>query len=46
LMKSLGHELGTTFVVATHDGRMAAQCDRTLNLVDGQISLEAMQWAS
>ncbi|MGL4830212.1 MAG: ABC transporter ATP-binding protein [Vibrio sp.] len=46
LMKSLGHELGTTFVVATHDGRMAAQCDRTLNLVDGQISLERMQWAS
>ncbi|TXY44646.1 ABC transporter ATP-binding protein [Vibrio mimicus] len=46
LMKNLGHELGTTFVVATHDGRMAAQCDRTLNLVDGQISLEAMQWAS
>ncbi|EEX64604.1 ABC transporter ATP-binding protein [Vibrio metoecus] len=46
LMKSLGHELGTTFVVATHDGRMAAQCDRTLNLVDGQISVEVMQWAS
>ncbi|EEY99541.1 ABC transporter ATP-binding protein [Vibrio sp. RC586] len=46
LMKSLGHELGTTFVVATHDGRMAAQCDRTINLVDGQISLERMQWAS
>lgn len=46
LMKSLGQQLGTTFVVATHDGRMAARCDRTLNLVDGLISQEAMQWAS
>ena len=46
LMKTLGHELGTTFIVATHDQRMANQCDRTLSLVDGRISEEAMKWAS
>lgn len=46
LMKTLGHELGTTFIVATHDQRMANQCDRALSLVDGRISEEAMKWAS
>lgn len=46
LMKKLGHEMGTTFVVATHDQRMANQCDRTMSLVDGHISTEAMKWAS
>ncbi|KGY10283.1 ABC transporter ATP-binding protein [Vibrio sinaloensis] len=46
MMKSLGHEMGTTFVVATHDARMAMHCDRTIDLVDGVISTEAMQWAS
>ncbi|RTZ18285.1 ABC transporter ATP-binding protein [Vibrio aquaticus] len=46
LMKSLGHEMGTTFIVATHDPRMATQCDRTIELVDGMIQTEVMQWAS
>ncbi|WP_159650573.1 ABC transporter ATP-binding protein [Vibrio atypicus] len=46
LMKTLGHEMGTTFIVATHDPRMAVQCDRTIDLVDGQITAEAMKWAS
>lgn len=46
LMKSLGHEMGTTFIVATHDPRMATQCDRTIELVDGMIQKEVMQWAS
>lgn len=46
LMKSLGHQMGTTFVVATHDPRMASQCDRTICLTDGEISREEMKWAS
>lgn len=46
MMKSLGHEMGTTFVVATHDVRMASHCDRTIDLVDGEISKETMKWAS
>ncbi|MFH4453392.1 ABC transporter ATP-binding protein [Vibrio alginolyticus] len=51
IMKRLGHELGTTFIVATHDPRMASRCDRTIELVDGKItqiheSVEEVSWAS
>ncbi|PQJ42396.1 lipoprotein ABC transporter ATP-binding protein LolD [Vibrio campbellii] len=51
IMKGLGHELGTTFIVATHDHRMASRCDRTIELVDGKItqthsSVEEVSWAS
>ena len=46
LMKSLGHELGTTFIVATHDPRMAIQCDRSIDLLDGTINEEPVKWAS
>jgi len=46
LMKDLGKEIGTTFIVATHDYRMAQHCDSTINLLDGLISKEKMQWAS
>ncbi len=46
LMKSLGHEMGTTFVVATHDARMATQCDRSIQLIDGVIDKGEMRWAS
>jgi len=37
LMHSLGHDYGTTFLIATHDERMAARCDRTLQLIDGVL---------
>ncbi|MDW3190454.1 lipoprotein-releasing system ATP-binding protein LolD, partial [Vibrio sp. Vb0932] len=42
---------GTTFIVATHDPRMASRCDRTIELVDGKIiqthaSVEEVSWAS
>ena len=30
IMKSLGHEMNTTFIVATHDPRMAVRCDRSI----------------
>ncbi|KOO04678.1 ABC transporter ATP-binding protein [Vibrio nereis] len=46
LMKTLGHSLGTTFIVATHDPRMSVQCDRTIELVDGQMHKGQMKWAS
>ncbi|CAI2331103.1 TPA: ABC transporter ATP-binding protein [Vibrio parahaemolyticus] len=51
IMKGLGHEFGTTFIVATHDPRMASRCDRTIELVDGKIiqthvSVEEVSWAS
>jgi len=38
IMKALGHEFGTTFIVATHDPRMASRCDRTIELIDGVIA--------
>ncbi|MFA0084821.1 ABC transporter ATP-binding protein [Vibrio sp. 10N.261.51.F12] len=46
LMKTLGHEQATTFIVATHDGRMATRCDRMIDLVDGEISHQPHEWAS
>lgn len=38
LMKKLGSENQTTFVIATHDARMTAHCDRILELTDGCLS--------
>ncbi|ACH64002.1 lipoprotein-releasing system ATP-binding protein LolD [Aliivibrio fischeri MJ11] len=46
IMKALGKEIGTTFIVATHDYRMAQHCDTCINLLDGTISKEAVSWAS
>lgn len=51
IMKQLGHERRTTFIVATHDARMASRCDRTIELLDGQLSQyhseqEVISWAS
>ena len=51
IMKGLGHEMGTTFIIATHDPRMASRCDRTIELVDGKIThthqiVEEISWAS
>ncbi|MES2260101.1 MAG: ABC transporter ATP-binding protein [Pseudomonadota bacterium] len=37
LMKTLAHEHGTTFLVATHDERMIVHCDRALALDDGVL---------
>ena len=51
IMKDLGHEMGTTFIVATHDPRMAQRCDRVIELIDGQLApqaeaMEVISWAS
>ncbi|MFA0350422.1 lipoprotein-releasing system ATP-binding protein LolD, partial [Vibrio sp. 10N.222.55.C6] len=51
IMHELGHEFGTTFIVATHDPRMAKRCDRVIELVDGKLvssvsNKEAVSWAS
>lgn len=37
LMRRFNRELGTTFIVVTHDPRIADQCDRVVTLVDGRI---------
>ncbi|KXO13147.1 ABC transporter, ATP-binding protein [Moritella sp. JT01] len=46
IMKRLGKEIGTTFIVATHDPRMASHCDRTIELLDGSVNQEAIKWVS
>jgi lipoprotein-releasing system ATP-binding protein len=37
LMRELNRSLGCSFVIATHDGEIAAHADRALKLVDGAL---------
>ncbi|MGI9219387.1 MAG: ABC transporter ATP-binding protein [Hydrogenophaga sp.] len=37
LMRRMHTELNTSFLVVTHDPRLAARCDRVLELVDGRL---------
>jgi lipoprotein-releasing system ATP-binding protein len=37
LMRRFNRELATTFLVVTHDPRIAASCDRVIEMVDGRI---------
>jgi len=37
LMRSFNQLYGTTFLIVTHDPRLAGRCDRTINLIDGRI---------
>jgi len=37
LMLKLARQQGTAFVVVTHDDTLAAQCDRQMRLVNGQL---------
>lgn len=37
LLRRFNRRAGVTFFVVTHDGRLAARCDRIVELVDGRI---------
>ncbi len=37
LLRRLNRELGTTFLVVTHDPRIADRCDRVIAIVDGRV---------
>ncbi len=37
LMRRMHAELGTSFLVVTHDPRLAERCDRVIELVDGRV---------
>ena len=36
-MRKFNREQGTAFLIVTHDPRLAARCDRRLEMVDGCI---------
>jgi len=37
LFRRFNHEFGCAVLVVTHDPRLSASCDRTIDLVDGRI---------
>ena len=37
LMRRMHAELGTSFLIVTHDPRLAQRCDRVIELVDGRV---------
>jgi len=40
LMRRFNRDFGTTFLVVTHDPRIATSCDRVIEMVDGRIVSE------
>jgi lipoprotein-releasing system ATP-binding protein len=45
LMRRMHAELGTSFLIVTHDPRLAARCDRVIELVDGHIESDQLATA-
>lgn len=41
LFKSLNHQEGTTIIMVTHDPRVAKQCDRIVQILDGRITSDS-----
>jgi lipoprotein-releasing system ATP-binding protein len=37
LLRTFNRDFGVTFLVVTHDSRLASRCDRVLELVDGRL---------
>ena len=37
LLRRFNREQGTAFLIVTHDPRLAARCDRMIELVDGAV---------
>ena len=38
LLRQIHQEQGTAFLIVTHDPRLAARCDRLVEMVDGQVA--------
>ncbi len=46
LMRSVSQTSGTTFLIVTHDPRLAKRCDRIIELVDGRIDSDRFNAAT
>ena len=46
LMRRMHAELDTSFLIVTHDPRLAARCDRVIELVDGNIESDTSTGAT
>ncbi|GAB4561920.1 MAG: ABC transporter ATP-binding protein [Rhizobacter sp.] len=46
LLRRMHAQVGTSFLVVTHDPRMAARCDRIVELIDGQVASDVPVKAS
>ncbi len=42
LLKEINQEMGTTFLIVTHDQKIAAKCDRVIEVIDGKISCDRL----
>jgi lipoprotein-releasing system ATP-binding protein len=43
LFRKINQELGTTFIIITHDRRVAEKADRIVEILDGRISLDIVK---
>jgi len=46
LLRRMHAQVGTSFLVVTHDPRMAARCDRIVELIDGRVASDVPVKAS
>ena len=46
LMRNVSQTSGTTFLIVTHDPRLAMRCDRIIDLVDGRIDSDKVNAAT
>lgn len=46
LLREVNTRLQTTFLIVTHDPRLAQRCDRIIELIDGQVVRDAAPYAS
>jgi len=46
LLRRMHVQDGTSFLVVTHDPRLAARCDRVVEMLDGRVARDAPQAAS
>jgi lipoprotein-releasing system ATP-binding protein len=43
LLRRMHAEVGTSFLIVTHDPRLAARCDRVVDIVDGRVAHDRAQ---